>query len=54
MIVTILIDPSTALSLTAASSVFVSHSFGTGIKSVESNLTISPGLIVQVDIIRGR
>ena len=47
VIVTILIDPSTALSLTDALSLDVSQSLGTGIKSVESNFTISDGLIVK-------
>ena len=44
--VTILIDPSTALFLTEALSVFVAQSKGTGMKSVDSNLTISLGLMV--------
>ena len=35
-----------ALSLTAELSVLVSQSLGTGIKLVESNLAISPGLMV--------
>ena len=46
VIVTILIEPSTALSLTEATSEFVDQSVGTGIKSVDSNFTISLGLIV--------
>jgi hypothetical protein len=44
--VTTLIDPSTALSLTAALSVEVDQSAGTGIKSVDSNFTTSFGLMV--------
>ena len=44
---TILIEPSTALSLTAALSVEVAQSAGTGIKSVVSNFTISLGLILN-------
>ena len=44
--VTILIDPSTALSLTAALSAPTDQSDGTGIKSVVSNFTISLGLIL--------
>ena len=44
--VTILIDPSTELSLTAALPASVSQFGGTGIKSVDSNFTISLGLIV--------
>ena len=44
--IAVLIDPLTALFLTASLSGFVSQSSGTGMKSVDSNLTISFGLMV--------
>ena len=46
MIVIIFIDPSTALFLTSEFSELVSQSCGTGIKSVDSNFTISLGFMV--------
>ena len=46
VIVITFIDPSTALFLTSEFSEFVSQSWGTGMKSVDSNFTISLGFIV--------
>ena len=45
-ITAVFIEPSTALSLTDALSTLVPQSSGTGIKSVDSNLIMSFGLIL--------